>query len=86
MPSALSAAGAGLVVLSAMGSAFGNLLLVTLSKSTPSSVIAPLIYTQLFAATGFGYLVFDEWPDWVSFIGLVVIFGAGFASLALSRR
>lgn len=86
MPTAVSWAGVALIAASAMGSAFGNLLLVTLSRSTPSSVIAPLIYTQLISATAFGYLVFGDWPDWVSFIGLLIILIAGLASLALSRR
>lgn len=76
----------GLVAISAMGSAFGNLLLVTLSKTTPSSVIAPLIYTQLISATALGYLVFGDWPDWISFAGLALILATGLASLALSRR
>lgn len=86
LPAALSWAGVALIAASAMGSAFGNLLLVTLSRSTPSSVIAPLIYTQLISATALGYLVFGDWPDWVSFIGLLIILVAGLASLALSRR
>ncbi len=86
LPDALTWAAIGLLSISAMGSALGNLLLVTLSKTTPSSVIAPLIYTQLIPATIFGYLVFSDWPDWVSFTGLAVIFAAGIASLALSRR
>lgn len=86
LPDNLTWASAGLLLISAMGSAFGNLLLVTLSKTTPSSVIAPLIYTQLIPATMFGYLVFSDWPDWVSFVGLAVIFATGTASLALSRR
>ena len=85
-PDTLTWAAFGLLSISAMGSAIGNLLLVTLSKSTPSSVIAPLIYTQLLSATAFGYLVFSEWPDWISFVGLLVILGAGLTSLALSRR
>lgn len=86
LPDSLDWAGLGLILISAMGSAFGNLLLVTLSKTTPSSIIAPLIYTQLLSATAFGYLVFSDWPDWISFVGLSVIFFAGLASLALSRR
>jgi hypothetical protein len=30
--------------------------------------------------------VFSDWPDWISFVGLAVIFTTGIASLALSRR
>lgn len=75
-----------LIAISAMGSALGNLLLVTLSRTTPSSVIAPLIYTQLLSATVLGYLVFSDWPDLLVFVGLAVIFASGVASLAFSRR
>lgn len=86
MPDAITWAGFGLILISAMGSAFGNLLLVGLSKTTPSSVIAPLIYTQLIPATFLGFVVFSDWPDGFSFVGLAVIFTTGIASLALARR
>ena len=86
LPDALTWGALGLVVISAMGSAFGNLLLVTLSKTTPSNVIAPLIYTHLIPATMLGFVVFSDWPDWISFVGLAVIFATGIASLSLSRR
>jgi hypothetical protein len=33
-----------------------------------------------------GFVVFSDWPDWISFVGLAVIFATGIASLALSRR
>ena len=86
MPDALNWAGLGLLMISAMGSALGNLLLVSLSKTTPSSIIAPLIYTQLLSATVLGYLVFSDWPDTFAFLGLAVIFASGIASLALTQR
>lgn len=85
-PESVTWAALGLIGISAFGSALGNLMLVSLSKTTPSSVIAPLIYTQLIPATLFGYLVFSDWPDWVSFVGLAVIFTTGLASLVLARR
>ncbi len=85
-PDALTLAAVILIIISALGSAFGNLLLVQLSRTTPSSVIAPLIYTQLLSATVFGLLVFAEWPDGLTILGLFVIFITGLASLALSRR
>lgn len=85
-PNTVSGAAFVLIIISALGSAFGNLLLVQLSRTTPSSVIAPLIYTQLISATVFGYLVFSDWPDAITFAGLAVIFVTGLASLALSRR
>lgn len=84
-PAGLTIGAWGLVTLSALGSALGNLLLVSLSKTTPSSIIAPLIYTQLLSATVLGYLVFAEWPDTLAFLGLAIIFASGVASLALAR-
>jgi drug/metabolite transporter (DMT)-like permease len=86
LPDALTWGAIGLITISAMGSALGNLLLVSLSKTTPSSVIAPLIYTQLLSATVLGYLVFSDWPDAVACFGLALIFVSGVASLALTRR
>ena len=86
LPDPLTLPAIVLITASATGSALGNLLLVTLSKTTPSSVIAPLIYTQLIPATAFGYLVFSDWPDLLSFLGLAVIFSSGVASLALARH
>ncbi|SMX37402.1 DMT family transporter [Octadecabacter ascidiaceicola] len=86
LPDSVSWAALGLIFVSAFGSALGNLMLVSLSKTTPSNVIAPLIYTQLIPATLLGFLVFSDWPDWASFIGLAIIFTTGVASLALSRR
>lgn len=85
-PDTVSATAMVLILISALGSALGNLLLVQLSRTTPSSVIAPLIYTQLLSATVFGYLVFSDWPDALSFSGLAIIFVTGLASLVLSRR
>ena len=86
LPDTMTSAATGLIFVSAFGSALGNLMLVSLSKTTPSSVIAPLIYTQLIPATLLGFLVFSDWPDWVSFVGLAVIFTTGLASLVLARR
>src|SRR6056297_381059 len=43
-----------LLVGSAAGSAMGNFLLAMANRSAPASVIAPLVYTQLIAATMLG--------------------------------
>ena len=49
-------------------------------------MIAPLVYTQLIAATMLGYLVFGDWPDALSLTGLAVILASGLLSLRLARR
>ena len=75
-----------LLGLSALGSAAGNLILVAVNRSTPATVVAPLIYSQIIAATGFGWLQFGELPDVTGFVGLTIIIAAGAGSVWFARR
>ncbi|SFS19092.1 DMT family transporter [Yoonia litorea] len=75
-----------LVLMSALGSAGGNLLLVLANRSAPAGVIAPLIYSQLVAAMAIGWAVFGDWPDLLSFAGLVVIMVGGVSSVWFARQ
>ena len=76
----------GLIFISALGSAFGNLLLLVVNQKTPASVVAPLVYSQLLSAMVIGYLVFSEWPDGLSFLGLGIIMVSGVFSFWLAIR
>lgn len=71
----------GLITISALGSAGGNLLLVLVNRTTPAGVVAPLIYSQLLAAMVIGWLVFGQWPDGQSLLGLLIIMIAGASSV-----
>ncbi len=75
-----------LTLLSAVASSLGNYLLVIANKTTPTSIVAPLIYLQLFSATFVGYVVFSDLPDAISFIGLALIATSGLASLYFAKR
>jgi len=77
---------AGLVLLSALGSAAGNYILVFANRIASATVIAPLIYSQLIAATAVGVLVFGDWPDAVALTGLCVIAASGFGTLLAVRQ
>lgn len=77
---------AGLILISAMGSAIGNLLLVLVNRTTPANVIAPLIYSQLIVATVLGVIVFGEWPDGFTLLGLAIIAAAGASSVWFAGR
>jgi drug/metabolite transporter (DMT)-like permease len=74
-----------LVLLSALGSAAGNYMLVVANRRAEASLIAPLVYTQLISAAGIGALVFGDWPDAISSTGLVLIALSGFGSLAVRQ-
>jgi drug/metabolite transporter (DMT)-like permease len=75
-----------LITISALGSAGGNLLLVLVNRTTPAGVVAPLIYSQLLAAMVIGWLVFGQWPDGLSLVGLAVIMVAGMSSVWFAGR
>jgi len=72
--------------VSALGSAFGNLLLIGALGMAPASRLAPFVYIQLIAATMFGYLIFSEIPQNRALLGLAVILTSGLATLFLRER
>lgn len=82
----LTAPVAGLVLVSALGSALGNYLLVVANRSAEASLIAPLVYTQLVSATLAGVLVFGDWPDGYALFGLCLIAASGFGSLLAQQK
>ena len=75
-----------LLTLSALGSALGNLLLVLVNRTTPANVIAPLIYSQIIIGALFGWLVFAQVPDAMTYLGLSIIVVAGVASVWVAGR
>lgn len=82
----LSAWVALMIVISALGSAAGNFMLVVASQRAQASLIAPLVYSQLISATALGIWVFGDWPDTLSLIGLAVIGLSGLGSLWANQR
>lgn len=80
-----SAEVAALTFGSAGFSMLGNLLLLFAYARAPASRLAPLVYFQLIAAVSLGWLVFDQWPDALTWIGLAVVIGAGLTSARLRR-
>jgi drug/metabolite transporter (DMT)-like permease len=76
----------GLILVSALGSALGNLVLLLANRKAAANVIAPLVYLQLLTGTVIGYIVFHDWPDAVSMIGLAIILIAGLSSLWFAGR
>ncbi|MEP1766891.1 MAG: DMT family transporter [Sulfitobacter sp.] len=73
----------GLTLLSALFSMLGNLLLLYAYGLAPATRLAPLIYFQLIAAVGLGWVIFDDFPDLWTWAGLVVILSSGLASARL---
>lgn len=73
-------------LVSAMGSALGNYLLLIASRSLPANIVAPLVYSQILWAMLLGLAVFGDWPDGLALAGLAVILASGLAGLFLAQR
>lgn len=54
-----------------------HLFLVFAFRKAPASVLAPLQYLEIVAATIFGYLIFGDFPDALKWLGISIIIGSG---------
>ncbi|MCK0168239.1 DMT family transporter [Jannaschia sp. S6380] len=82
---AFSAPVTGLVLLSGLASASGNLLLVLAYRRTRATILAPFVYFQLISATTLGWLVFGTFPDALALTGLAILIAAGLGTVLLRR-
>lgn len=69
--------------LSALFSMLGNLIMLYAYKIAPATRLAPLVYFQLLAAVILGWVFFDTLPALLTWIGLLIVMGAGIASTRL---
>jgi len=54
-----------------------HLLIVIAFSMAPASVLAPFQYVEIVSATILGYLVFNEFPDLVKWLGITIIICSG---------
>lgn len=54
-----------------------QLCLIRSFSLTEASLVAPFTYVGIIFATGWGILLYDEWPDRWTILGALVIVGAG---------
>jgi len=83
--SAWSWSSAGLFALLGVLAGVGHALVTRAFLRAPASLLAPFSYVQIVWATLFGYLIFGQLPDGMSFVGMAVIVASGLA-LALQER
>jgi len=55
----------------------GHLFVVHAFRRAPVSVLAPFQYVEIIGATIFGLLIFDDFPDPVTWLGVSIIVGSG---------
>lgn len=66
-----------LLVAAAAFVTLGNLAIVMAFRVAEVSVVSPFRYTVVILSIAMGYLVFGEWPDWISGFGIALIVGSG---------
>jgi drug/metabolite transporter (DMT)-like permease len=75
-----------LIIGSAVSSLTGNLLLILAYRRAEAARLAPLVYVQLVAATGFGIAFFGDWPDIWVLVGMALLILSGVAGFLLAPR
>ena len=73
-------AGIGLIA------AVGHLLVVIAVNRAPTSVLAPFGYVEIIAATLLGWIIFSDWPDSLSWLGITIIALSGLYVFAREQR
>lgn len=66
-------------VLAATGvfGALGHLLQIQAYQRAPASLLAPFVYTQIISAAGLGWIVWGQFPDAISWLGIAIVCSSG---------
>jgi drug/metabolite transporter (DMT)-like permease len=76
-PSALGTRELSFLLLMGVFGTGGHLLFVQAARLAPSSLIAPMQYIEIAVAVVLGYIVFGDFPDFWSWIGIAIIVASG---------
>lgn len=76
------------LILSATGvfGALGHLLQIQAYQQAPASVLAPFVYLQILSAAGLGWLIWGQFPDALSWLGIGIVCSSGIVIATLEWR
>jgi drug/metabolite transporter (DMT)-like permease len=69
-----------------LAAACGHYLIILAFERAPASVLAPLGYGEIVMATVIGYVVFGEFPDRWTWLGIAIVIGSGTYVLVRERE
>lgn len=58
-------------------SVIGHMFIVGAFRRTEASILAPFQYLEIISATALGYLIFDDFPDALTWLGTTIILASG---------
>ena len=67
----------GLMIFMGASAAGCHWLLIMAYERCEASLLAPFSYAELITATMFGYIVFGDFPDMYTWIGIAILVGSG---------
>jgi S-adenosylmethionine uptake transporter len=66
--------------------ALAGILSVYAYRSAPASTLAPIQYFEIVSATIFGWLIFDDFPNLMKWVGILIIIASGLYIIWRERR
>jgi len=60
-----------------VASSIAHLMMTYALRMAPTSTLAPLHYLEIVSAVAFGYLVFSDFPDALTWVGIAIIVASG---------
>src|SRR5690625_3548755 len=57
--------------------ALGHLLQIQAYQRAPASLLAPFVYLQIVSAAGLGWLIWGQFPDALTWVGILIICSSG---------
>ncbi|MEM9224402.1 MAG: DMT family transporter [Pseudomonadota bacterium] len=75
-----------LIILLTVIGIVGQAMMTFAAKFAEASLIAPFQYIEIIAATVLGYVLFNEFPDELTWLGTAVILSAGLYTIHRERR
>jgi drug/metabolite transporter (DMT)-like permease len=74
-----------LLALSGLCTAGGHRLQLLATRHSPANLIAPTHYSQIAWAVVIGAAFFNEYPDWLSVAGMVIVIASGLLTLVREK-
>ncbi|WP_424258743.1 DMT family transporter [Castellaniella sp.] len=77
LPGRLSASGWLVLLGTGFWGCLGHFLLIQAYRRASASLLAPFVYFQIVSAAILGWLIWGQFPDLVSWLGIAIICGSG---------
>lgn len=74
------------IIATGVFGALGHLLQIQAYQHAPASLLAPFVYLQIISAAGLGWLIWGQFPDLISWVGIGIVCGSGTVIATLEWR